>query len=116
MRQLGMRMRRRRQELGLTPRRAAEGADMSADTWKRIEAGYMDPTCGELENISNVLRTAPHILAGWHREGAGIISRLEKEDKRQVLYVEYDAPFELTEYEVCNESGYVRLVFKEGET
>lgn len=115
MKHLGMNMRRRRHELGLTPRRAAEGADISADTWKRIEAGYMDPTCGELENISNVLRTAPHILAGWQREGAGIISRLDKDGDRQIVYVEYDEPFELAAYEVCTQSKYIRLVFKESE-
>lgn len=113
MRHLGINMRRRRHELGLTPRRAAEGADMTTETWKRIEGGYIDPSCGELENISNVLRTAPHILAGWHREGAGIISRIEPDDDKQVMYVEYDAPFELITYEVCAQSKYIRLVFKE---
>ena len=112
MNKLGTKMRQRRQELGLTPRRAAEGADMSPDTWKRIEGGFVDPTCGELENISNVLRIAPHILAGWQRTGDGIISRLENEGDKRVLYVEYNEPFELTTYEVCNETKFVRLVFK----
>lgn len=113
MNKLGEKMRKRRQELGLTPRRAAEGADMSPDTWKRIEGGYIDPSVSELENISNVLRIAPHILAGWYREGAGIISRLENENDRQVLYVEYDEPFELVAYEACAQSKYIRLMFRE---
>lgn len=116
MKQLGNNMRRIRQQLGLTPRRAAEGADMSPDSWKRIEAGFRDPTVGELENISNVLRTAPHILAGWQREGAGIITRLDADGDKQIVYIEYDAPFELTAYEVCAQSKYIRLVFKEAET
>lgn len=113
MNRLGIRMRQRRQELGLTPRRAAEGADMSPDTWKRIEGGYIDPSVSELENIGNVLRMRPDILAGWQRQGDGIISRLENDGNRKVLYVEYNDPYELTSYEVCGESKFIRLVFKE---
>ena len=108
MNKLGERMRKRRQELGLTPRRAAEGADMSTDTWKRIEGGFADPTCGELENISNVLRVAPHILAGWRPQRVGIIMRREGND----VVIEWDDSFCFSSSEVLAAERYIRIRFE----
>ena len=111
MNKLGEKMRKRRQELGLTPRRAAEGADMSTDTWKRIEGSFTDPTCGELENISNVLRVAPHILAGWRPQKAGIIMRREGND----VVIEWEKPFRFVSSEILSTDGYIRIEFEEVE-
>ena len=95
MNRLGIRMRTRRQTLGMTPRKAAAAADISPDMWERIEAGYHDPTVAELENIANVLRVRPDILAGWHRKGAGIVARLENEGDNRRLFIEWDDDYEL---------------------
>lgn len=116
MKQLGRNMLRRRQELGLTPRRAAEGADMSPDYWKRIEGGYMDPSVAELENIANVLRVRPDILAGWHRKGVGIVARLEKEGENRRLFIEWDDDYELTLCDVSVVAKGAELLFERAET
>lgn len=111
MSHLRINMRRRRQELGLTPARAAAGADMSVQLWKNIEGGFHDPSIGELESISNVLRVAPHILAGWRPQKVGIMMRREGND----VVVEWEEPFSFVQSEVLAAEGYIRIRFEEAE-
>lgn len=108
MSHLRINMRRRRQELGLTPARAAAGADMSVQLWKNIEGGFHDPSIGELESISNVLREAPHILAGWRPQKVGIIMRREGND----VVIEWDDSFCFSSCEVLAAEGYIRIGFE----
>lgn len=108
MNKLGERMRKRRQELGLTPTRAAAGADMSVRVWKGIERGLFDPSLGELESISNMLRVAPHILAGWRPERVGIIMRREGDD----VVIEWDDSFCFSSSEVLAAERYIRIRFE----
>ena len=108
MSRLRINMRRRRQELGLTPARAAAGADMSVQLWKNIEGGFHDPSIGELESISNVLRVAPHILAGWRPQKVGIIMRREGDD----VVIEWDDSFSFSSCEVLAAERYIRIGFE----
>ena len=108
MSHLRINMRRRRQELGLTPARAAAGADMSVQLWKNIEGGFHDPSIGELESISNVLRVAPHILAGWRPQKVGIIMRRVGND----VVIEWDDSFCFSSSEVLTAERYIQISFE----
>lgn len=111
MNRLRINMRRRRQELGLTPARATAGADMPVQVWKGIENGLYEPSIRELESISNVLRVAPHILAGWRPQKAGIIMRREGND----VVIEWEKPFCFVSSEILSTDGYIRIEFEEVE-
>lgn len=111
MSKLSQNIRSRRKELGLTPARAAAGADMSVQLWKGIESGLFDPSLGELESISNVLRVAPHILAGWRPQKVGIMMRREGND----VVFEWEEPFSFVQSEVLAAEGYIRIRFEEAE-
>lgn len=111
MSRLRINMRHRRHELGLTPARAAAGADMSVQLWKNIEGGFHDPSIGELESISNVLRIAPHILAGWRPQKVGIMMRREGND----VVIEWEKPFSFVSSEILSTDGYIRIEFEEVE-
>lgn len=108
---LRVNIRRRRHELGLTPARAAAGADMPVQIWKGIENGLYDPSIRELENISNVLRVAPHILAGWRPQKVGIIMRREGND----VVIEWDESFCFSSSEVLAAERYIRIRFEESK-
>lgn len=108
MSRLRINMRRRRHELGLTPARAAAGADMSVQLWKNIEGGFHDPSIGELESISNVLRVAPHILAGWRPQKVGIIMRRVGND----VVLEWDDSFCFSSCEVLAAERYIQISFE----
>ena len=88
---------------------------MSTDTWKRIEGGFADPTCGELENISNVLRVAPHILAGWRPESFGIVTRMENGEGGPVVVIEWEKTYSFIQSEVDATEGYARIEFRKEE-
>lgn len=111
MSHLRINMRRRRHELGLTPARAAAGADMPVQVWKGIENGLFEPSIRELESISNVLRMAPHILAGWRPQKVGIMMRREGND----VVIEWDDSFRFSSSEVLAAEGYIRIRFEETE-
>jgi len=111
MRLLRINMRRRRHELGLTPAKAAAGADMPVQIWKGIENGLYEPSIRELESISNVLRVAPHILAGWRPQKVGIMMRREGND----VVIEWDDSFCFSSCEVLAAEGYIRIGFEESK-
>lgn len=108
---LRVNMRRRRHELGLTPTRAAARADMPVQIWKGIENGLYEPSLRELESISNVLRVAPHILAGWRPQKVGIIMRREGNG----VVIEWEKPFRFVSSEILSTDGYMRIEFEEVE-
>ena len=116
MKQLGNNMRRIRQQLGLTPTRAAEGADMSTERWKSIEAGYTDPSVGELENISNVLRTAPHILTEWRPKNPAILTRIEANDYGLAVVIDFCDKYRPLSGMAYIEDGYIRIEFEEARS
>ncbi len=111
MSRLSQNIKTRRKELGLTPTRAAAGADMSVQLWKGIENGLFDPSLGELESISNVLRVAPHILAGWRPQKVGIMMRREGNE----IVIEWEKPFRFVSSEILSTDGYIRIEFEEVE-
>lgn len=111
MSSLRINMRHRRHELGLTPTKAAAGAHMPVQMWKDIENGIFSPTLRELERISNVLRVAPHILAGWRPQKVGIMMRREGND----VVIEWDDSFCFSSSEVLAAERYIRIKFEEAE-
>ena len=115
MSRLSKNIRRRRQEVRLTPRRAAEGAQMDVERWKLIESGEISPHTDELEAISNVLRIAPHILAGWRPENFGIITRMENGEGGPAVVIEWEKPYSFIQTEVDATEGYARVEFRREE-
>lgn len=116
MSRLSKNIRRRRQEVRLTPRRAAEGAQIDVERWKLIENGKISPETEELEAIGNVLRTAPHILMGWRPEGRGIVQRLERTDSGYAAVIEFEKPYRMESVDLQPQDGYIRIEFDEVES
>ena len=108
---LSQNIKARRKELGLTPARAAAGTDMPVQIWKGIENGLYEPSIRELESISNVLRVAPHILAGWRPQKVGIMMRRVGND----VVIEWEKPFRFVSSEILSTDGYIRIEFEEAE-
>ena len=88
---IGERIKKRRQQLGLSVDQVAEALNKNRATVYRYESSYIEkmPTT-VLEPLSKVLKTTPAYLMGWteeepptHREDAitDIIIRLRKDEK-----------------------------------
>lgn len=92
MENIGMRIKNRRKEIGMSAEKLAEIMNVSPTTIYRYESNFISNMgLDKLELLANALKTSPAYLMGW--DDKQIDALKEQQAELEALDIQYDANF-----------------------
>lgn len=104
------RIKRRRQQLGLTLEEVANKVGVSKSTVKRWEDNDIDMTRDKIDSLSKVLEISPLMLIGVEEEPQHNFETFQYKDGR--VAVLFDKTKDLTEEDIKQITDYIDLIRK----